>query len=214
MEFGVTPDMGLINDRSIPRNLMPRRLAFPIEVVIYDDALRHKRGAVPLVEGEVILGLKFVSKNRRVPFYVADVGVRVRIQYQLVGIKPVASVRFIRSVNPIPIHRFRPNIGNVAMPDLIGVFWQLDSCEFSFATSVEQAKLDFGGIRREEREIDALTVPTRTARKRQPFFNRRLIHRILTPGWLKHFKKFCTSWKEAPAVYWPRSWSPRIQTIF
>src|SRR6201987_1916304 len=105
MEFGVTPDMGLINDRSIPRNLMERRLAFPIEVEIHDDALRHKRGAVTLVEGEVMLGLKFVSKNRRVPFYVADVGVRVRIQYQLVGIKPVASVRFIRSVNPIPIHR-------------------------------------------------------------------------------------------------------------
>ena len=50
------------------------------------------------------------------------------------------------------------------MPHLVGVFRQHDARLLVLARALEQAQLDLLGMRREQREIDALAVPGRAER--------------------------------------------------
>ena len=55
------------------------------------------------------------------------------------------------------------------MPDFVGIFGQIEALDFVLAGLVEDAELDLGGVRREQREIDAEAVPCRAERKRPAF---------------------------------------------
>jgi hypothetical protein len=144
--FGITPDVSLIDDRPVPRNRVPPRLTSPVEIVINDDTFWNERGAIPFIKSEVILGLKFVPENRWIPLHAADVGMGVRIQYELIGIKSMPGVRLIRSVNAVSVYGFGPDVGNVTVPDLIRVFRKFNPAQLSLPMLVEKAQLYFCGI--------------------------------------------------------------------
>src|SRR5205823_3380383 len=59
-------------------------------------------------------------------------------------------------------------VGHVAVPDFVRVFRQLDARDLLLAVLVEQADLDFGRVRREEREVHAFAVPRRATRVGRP----------------------------------------------
>jgi hypothetical protein len=50
-------------------------------------------------------------------------------------------------MNAIPIDRARPCVGQVPMPDLVGVLRQRNAFEFLLAFLVEKAELDLGRVR-------------------------------------------------------------------
>ena len=64
----------------------------------------------------------------------------------------------------------RPRVRQIAMPDLVGTFRQPVARDLMPAR-VEQAQLDFFGVRREHGEVDAKPVPGRTERIAGPGSN-------------------------------------------
>ena len=58
----------------------------------------------------------------------------------------MAGVGFIGSVDAIPVHRARADIGEITMPDLIGVLRQFDPLQLLLTVFVENANLYLGGM--------------------------------------------------------------------
>ena len=125
---------------------MRRRAVAPGEGGVDDAGLQHEGRAVALVEGQVVAGLDLVAEQRRVPLELADHLLGVGIEQQLVGIEAVAGRGLVGAVHAIAVDRARPRIGQVAVPDLVGVFGQCDALELALAAIVEQAELDLGGV--------------------------------------------------------------------
>ena len=78
----------------------------------------------------------------------------------------MAGIRLVGPVNAIAVDGAGPRGRDVAVPDFVGVFGQVDALDFLLAGIIEEAELDLGGVRREQREIDAEAVPCRPERKR------------------------------------------------
>ena len=137
--LGEAFDVQLINNRVVKwhANLAQHILTVPIEVGIDDHALGHERSAVPLVEGGVVPRLHLVAEYRRVPLELAGMSHRVGIEQQLVGVEAVSGLRFIGPVHPIAVDRTRADVGQIAMPDLIGVLRQFNPLQLLLAVFVE-----------------------------------------------------------------------------
>src|SRR5712692_5232634 len=60
------------------------------------------------------------------------------------------------------------------MPDLVGELRQLDPLELALAGRVEQAELHLGGMRREQREVHAESIPGRPQWVRHAFRDARV----------------------------------------
>ena len=82
-------------------------------------------------------------------------------------IEAMPLLRLIRSVHAIAVDCAGTYPLDVAVPYLIGKFRQLDTLQFLFAARVKKTQLDLGCVCRELGEINAATVPSRTARVRQ-----------------------------------------------
>ena len=107
-----------------------------------------------------------VAEDVRVPFQLADVRFRVRVEQQLVRIEAMARLR-ARTGRARDSRTPRPASGpdTIDVPDLIGVFGQFDALDFLLAGFVEQAQFDFRRVRGKQREIDAFAVPGRAERE-------------------------------------------------
>jgi hypothetical protein len=84
---------------------------------------------------------------------------RVGIEQQLIGVETVPGFRLIGPVHPIAVDRASTHVGDVAMPDLIGVLRQFDPFELLLAFVVEEADLYLGGMGGEESKVRALSIP-------------------------------------------------------
>ena len=81
----------------------------------------------------------------------------------------MALLGLVRTVHAIAVDEPRRGAFEVAVPDLVGVLGQRDALELALAGGVEQAQLDAGRVRREQREVDAVAVPSRAAQVRHAF---------------------------------------------
>src|SRR6516162_3458862 len=79
--------------------------------------------------------------------------------------------RLVRTLNAIAIDRAGMHIRQVAVPDLVGVFGQLEARRLALTGFVEQAELDTRRIGRKQREVRPLAVPGGAKRMRQTFPN-------------------------------------------
>jgi hypothetical protein len=120
MALAQSAHMGFVQDGVLPRH-PPLRRAAPGEGRIDHAGLHHKGGAVAVVESEVVAGFDPVAEQRRVPLDVADHLLGVGIDQQLAGIEAVTGRGLIRAVHAIAIDGAWPRVGQVAVPDLIGV---------------------------------------------------------------------------------------------
>jgi hypothetical protein len=98
-------------------------------------------------------------------------GAGVRIEEELVRIEAQPVIGLIRAVHAKAVDRAGADLGHVPVPDLVAVFGKLDALLLGLAGLVEQAQLDLRRLRREQREIDPLAVPGRTAGERQAFLD-------------------------------------------
>ena len=88
-------------------------------------AFQHERRAVALVEGQVVARrLHPVAEQGRVPGQLADHLLGVGIEQEFVGVESMSRGGLVGSVDPVAIDGPRPRIGQVAVPDLVGVFRQ------------------------------------------------------------------------------------------
>ena len=169
VELGKSTEMELIDDRVLPRDGATLGLTLPVEIRVDDNAFRHERRAVALIESRVVARFKLISKDRGVPFQIAEMPPGIGIEHQLVGIEPVAGGRLVGAVHAIAVNRSGTHIRHIAVPDLVGEFRQLEARRLPLAAVVEQAELDPRRGRREQREIDPLAVPGGAKRVRQSF---------------------------------------------
>ncbi len=159
--------MHLVEDALMRR---PRRrlLAAPGERRVDHHRLGHVVGAVPIVEREIRVRVAHpIAEQGIVPLDRAVQELGVGIEQELVGIEAVPGVRLVRPVDAIAIVLVRPQVGKVAVPDLVGHLRQRHPVGL-LAVRVEQAQLDLGGMGREQGEVDAGTIPARAERIGQP----------------------------------------------
>ncbi len=165
MAHGVATHMGLIEHGALPRHVGAALLA-PGKRRVDHPAFRHERRAVALVERQIgVRRAERVAEQRRVPLQLADDLAGVGIEQQLVGVEAVAFGRRVRAMHAVAIDLARPRIGQITVPDLIGVFRQLDALDLAATATLEQAQLDLGGVCRKQREIDAEPIPGGAERK-------------------------------------------------
>ena len=125
--------------------------------------LGMKRRAVALVERQILPWRRRPGSRtaRRPSASVAGKRLGVGVEQQLVVVEAVAGLGLVRAVHPIAVELARAHVGQVAVPDLVGVLGQRDARDLALAGVVEQAQLDLFRVRREQREVGAGTVPGR-----------------------------------------------------
>ena len=167
MAGGHALDVGLVDHRLGPA--APQRVVGSPGVGGVDDpALRHRPGAVAAVEREV--GLRAadpVAVERVVPAQLAGVGAGVGVEQQLVRIEAVAGLGSVGTVGAQAVELARTQVGEVAVPDLVGELGQRDPLDLAPALGVEQAELDAAGVGGEDRDVHARSVPGGAERERQ-----------------------------------------------
>ena len=137
-------------------------LAAPVERGIDDPRLRHRRGAIAAVEGEVLaLAAEGIAELRVGDLRGTDDGARVRVEEQLVRIEAMARVRLVRAVHAIAVELARAHLRQTAVPDEVGALAQREAAHLALAGLVEEAQLELLGVLRVDREIHSLAVPGR-----------------------------------------------------
>src|SRR5262249_37389515 len=121
---------------------------------------------VAVIERQVRLGIAdSITPELIMPLDVAADCLRVRIEDDLVGVEAVAVRRIVRTVNTITVKLPRLRIGQVAMPDLVGLFRQRNALRLlGIFNGAKETQLNLGGMFREQGEVDARPVKGCTER--------------------------------------------------
>src|SRR5690554_6309993 len=127
MAHGQSAYMGLVDHGAIPVGLRPG-MTPPGERRIYDPGLGHEGRTVALVEAQVRVRRAYgVAEQGLGPLQLADQLLGVGVDQQLVRVETVAGIRLVGPVDPIAVDHARVGIGQVSMPDLVGIFRQFDA---------------------------------------------------------------------------------------
>src|SRR6185312_7041567 len=170
MQLSKPARVNFINDSVIPWNWMAPRFSFvPIESLVDDHALRHKRCAIALIECGVVAGLHLIAEDCWVPVELPIMREGVWIQQQLIWVEAVSGIGFVGAMNAIPIDGPRNHLRQVSMPDLVRIFWQRNSLNFLFPSRAEKTNLYLSGVLGKKRKICTFTIPSCSSRKRRTF---------------------------------------------
>ena len=164
MAHGHAAHMHFVDDRVMPGRAR-RAVIAPGERGIDDAALGRAGGAVTFVERQVQLRVGgVVAEVRIAPAHPPRQQPRIRFDQQFVGIEAVAALRIVRAVAAIAVQQAGTRLGQVAVPDLVGVFVQRDALHFVPTGGIEEAQLHLGRVFREQRKVDAFAIPGGAAR--------------------------------------------------
>ncbi len=161
--------MGLVNHRLVPRRV-GRPVVVPRESRVHHQALGHGARRVTGVEGKVDRGIADgVAEELVTPTDRSAHRLGVRVDQQLAGIEPVSALGVVRSVDPVPVQRPGAHVGQVHVPDVVGLLPHGDRRRRHRSGGiVEEAQLHRPRALGEEGEIDPLAVPGGAERVRSP----------------------------------------------
>src|SRR5712671_3415294 len=126
-------------------------------------------GAVAAIEGEVVAwAADPVAEHHVAPPHLPGDRRGIGIEQQFVWVEAMPGGGIVRPMHAIAIELVGPHLRQIAVPYLVGVIGEFDARLLVLPGPVEQAQLDLFGMGREQREIDALAVPRRAERIRQP----------------------------------------------
>ena len=109
-----------------------------------------------------------VAEERVAPAQRADDALGVGIEQQLVRVEAVAFVAAGRARTRDSRRAARARLGQVAVPDLVGVLAQRDALHSRRPLASKRHSSTRLGVLREQREVDAFAVPRGAARIRTP----------------------------------------------
>src|ERR1019366_9796425 len=159
MAHGESFDVELIDQGIVPRDL-GWCIRLPGESGVDHSVLGHSHGIVAPVKRQVLL---LVSDP------VSEVGVAppdgslnllaIGVEQELVMIKTMALLRGVGAIHPVSVQLARTYFRQIAVPDHVSLFADLDTKSLTFPRTVEQAKFHFLRVLSVEREVDAFAVP-------------------------------------------------------
>jgi hypothetical protein len=159
IEHRVAAHVQLVDHHVVPRHI-GGAVVVPGEGRLGHLAFGHAAGTVAPVEREVVAPVADgVAEHRVAPAQASDDVAGIRIEQQLGRIEAMAFFGLVGTVHAITVQPSRPSLGQVAMPDVIGVFAHLDALGFAPPIGAEQAQLHLLGMLGEEREVDPFAVP-------------------------------------------------------
>ena len=132
----------------------------PVEERVDHDAEHHVRGGVVVVDRARIAEL--VREQRRIPIDLADGRLGVRVEQQLVRVRPLTLGRLVPPVHSIAVALPWLDLGQVAMPHESVDVLQLDARLDSIL--VEETQLHTLRRLAEQREVRAAAVERRSER--------------------------------------------------
>jgi hypothetical protein len=151
--------MRLIDDRVFPGDARPAIRA-PGEGRVHHHRLGHAARIVTPVEREVAAGgTHAIGKMGVTPDKPSGQRLGVRVDQELVRVETEAALRLVGAIYAIAITLHRHHVAHIAVPDVFGALRQRDTFQLAPALVIEQAELDLGGLRREQREIGAAAIP-------------------------------------------------------
>ena len=157
-------DVRFVEDRVLPGVLRPP-LVGPGVRHVHDHRLVHVAGVVAPVERQVrLLVAGAIAEMRVGPCELAGELLAVGVDQQLVGIEAVAGLRLVGPVHAIAVELARRHVGEINVPDVLGVLRQGDAVGLAPAGAVEQAEIDARRVGGEQREVGAAPVPGRAER--------------------------------------------------
>ena len=148
VQLGEAAHMRFVEDRPVPGDArLRRRLRVGGEIA--DDAFRHEGRAVALAEAQILVGLGFdiIAVMRGVPGDLAGIFPGIGVEQQLVGVEAMPLLGLEAAMDAIAVALSGLHAGQVAVPDLVGVFRQGDAGDLGLPALVEQAELDTLGAR-------------------------------------------------------------------
>ena len=165
MNDGEATNVALVDHRPVPGGLR-RAILAPGERGVDHHALRHRPGAVPRVDQQVLLGVPDrVPVQGVAPSDGPADGLGVRVDQELVRVEPVALLRLVRSVDPVAVQLPGAGVGKVTMPDQVRPLPDGDPLRLDrIVVVIEQAQLDPSGVLGEQGEVHPLAVPGRPLR--------------------------------------------------
>ena len=127
-------------------------------------------GVVAIVERKILLRIANpIAEHRVGPRQVAADGLGIRIEEELVGIEAMALLGHVRPVHAIAVELAGRDVGQIAVPDLIGVFRHQDAMRRPrLPTWSEQTEFHARCMLGEEGEVDPAAVPRRPQRIGSP----------------------------------------------
>src|ERR1051326_1906183 len=82
------------------------------------------------------------------------------------GVEAQTALRRVGTVHPVAVELPRRDIGEIAVPDVLGALGQRDASGLAAAVAVEQAQLDLLGIGGKQRKVGTAPIPRRAQRVR------------------------------------------------
>ena len=124
---GESADVRLVDHRLVPGRTQLGIVA-PVEFRIDDHCQGGTVGVVPVIEGKVRIRVADAVPEHRIgPAQVASDRLDIGIEHDLVRIEPVSLLRIVRAVHAITVKLTKLNVGQIAVPDNIGLFRQRDT---------------------------------------------------------------------------------------
>ena len=159
--------VALIDHRAIPRRAR-QSIVGPRERVVDDDALWRTRRAVIGRGLEIATRAPdLVPEERIAPANRVAHGLRIRIDQQLRRIEAMPFARRVWSVHAIAVQLTGTRVGQIAVPHLIAALGHRNAPHLvRIVRALEEAQIDARPVLREEREVDALTIPMCAERER------------------------------------------------
>src|SRR5262249_17330201 len=109
---------------------LKRPITFPVESGINDHTLGHLRGTIALITREIEVRIADrIAKQRIAPADVSVECLRIGVKQQLRGIEPMSSLGLIRTVNSVAVSLTRLCLGQVDVPDVIGLLANWNACD-------------------------------------------------------------------------------------
>ena len=80
------------------------------------------------------------------------------------GVEAVPLFRPMGAEDAVAVQPARSDLRQIAVPNLVGLFLDLDALQFAPSALIEQAQLHLVGMLRKQGEVDTLPIPGRTSR--------------------------------------------------
>ena len=156
---GETAHVQLVDHGLVPGDAR-RAVVAPGEGGVDHLTTGHAGSAVARVEGQIgLLRAHLVAILQLAPVDAADDRFGIGVEQQLVRVEPLTMLGLVGTVDPIAVQQAGAGIGQVPVPDPVGLFGQRQAFKFALPAGIEQAEFHAFGVLREKREIDAATVP-------------------------------------------------------